>query len=215
MQQHVLRELCHLHWFSFFLSFKLFYYFEWEIQSNTFWACILSIDSVDSKHLCWQDVRFKQTHTKGKFCAWFYSHPLWQVVIPMKFTGESHVELRPPRNTEDLKAYTTLSLLLHRPKGRGDGKRRRRQDSVDTGDLFVLYLGKKDVSWSCFISFLLALIWGCVNMLSNGGPIGALNPFYTNHTYPVWCWGFWVCVKHCWALSLPGIQWLHWYGFEK
>lgn len=63
----------------------------------------------------------------------------------MKFTGDGHVELRPPKNLEDLKAYTALSLSLQRPTSRGDGARRRRQIR-DKGDMFVLYLGNKDVS---------------------------------------------------------------------
>uniref|UniRef100_A0A8C7TGI4 Laminin subunit alpha 3 n=1 Tax=Oncorhynchus mykiss TaxID=8022 RepID=A0A8C7TGI4_ONCMY len=62
-----------------------------------------------------------------------------RIVVPMKFSGEGHVELRPPRDMEDLKAYTTLSLSLQRPVnpdiGRGDGTH-----------MFVLYLGNKDVS---------------------------------------------------------------------
>uniref|UniRef100_A0A4W6DE38 Laminin subunit alpha 3 n=1 Tax=Lates calcarifer TaxID=8187 RepID=A0A4W6DE38_LATCA len=61
------------------------------------------------------------------------------------FTGSGHVELRPPKNLDDLKAYTSLSLSLQRPKGRGDGRRRRRQ-VADTGDMFVLYLGNRDSS---------------------------------------------------------------------
>ncbi|KAM3866222.1 laminin subunit alpha-3-like [Diretmus argenteus] len=65
-----------------------------------------------------------------------------RVVVPMKFTGEGHVELRPPRDLEDLKAYTAMSLSLQRPSdgGRGDG------DVSDTGDMFVFYLGNKNAS---------------------------------------------------------------------
>eukprot|EP00063_Salmo_salar_P020916 XP_013995751.1 PREDICTED: laminin subunit alpha-3-like isoform X7 [Salmo salar] len=75
-----------------------------------------------------------------------------RIVVPMKFNGEGHVELRPPRDMEDLKAYTALSLSLQRPvnldNSRGDGARRLRQDSTttDKGDMFVLYLGNKDSS---------------------------------------------------------------------
>ncbi|XP_062386045.1 laminin subunit alpha-3-like isoform X2 [Sardina pilchardus] len=69
-----------------------------------------------------------------------------RVTVPMKFKGDSHVELRAPKNMDDLKAYTSLSLYLQRPGGRGDGARRRRQITADTGDLFVLYLGKRDAS---------------------------------------------------------------------
>ncbi|XP_070700517.1 laminin subunit alpha-3-like [Pempheris klunzingeri] len=67
-----------------------------------------------------------------------------RIVIPMKFTGEGHVELRPPKNLEDLRAYTALSLSLQRPEGRGDGRRRRQ--TRDKGDMFVLYLGNRDSS---------------------------------------------------------------------
>lgn len=69
----------------------------------------------------------------------------------MKFTGDGHVELRPPKNLDDLKAYTDLSLSLQRPLtsgDRGDGRRRRRQTS-SKNDMFVLYLGGRDVSDLC------------------------------------------------------------------
>ncbi|XP_051943762.1 laminin subunit alpha-3 isoform X3 [Hippocampus zosterae] len=68
-----------------------------------------------------------------------------RISIPMKFTGNGHVQLHPPKNLEELKAYTDLSLSLQRPEGRGDGRRRRRQ-AADKGDMFVLYLGNKDPS---------------------------------------------------------------------
>lgn len=66
----------------------------------------------------------------------------------MKFTGLEHVELRLPQSLDDLRAYTSMSLLLQRPEPeiRGDGRRRRRQNNGDDGNLFVLYLGNKDVS---------------------------------------------------------------------
>ncbi|XP_006786518.1 laminin subunit alpha-3-like isoform X2 [Neolamprologus brichardi] len=65
-----------------------------------------------------------------------------KVTVPMNFKGKGHVELHPPKNLDDLKAYTAISLMLHRPSGRGDGKRRRRQATED--DMFVLYLGNRD-----------------------------------------------------------------------
>ncbi|XP_035811801.2 laminin subunit alpha-3 isoform X2 [Amphiprion ocellaris] len=71
-----------------------------------------------------------------------------RIGIPMKFKGDGHVELRPPKNLEDLKAYTSLSLSLQRPgqdSGRGDGRRRRRQ-AQNKADMFVLYLGNRDSS---------------------------------------------------------------------
>uniref|UniRef100_A0A4W5KYG2 Laminin subunit alpha 3 n=1 Tax=Hucho hucho TaxID=62062 RepID=A0A4W5KYG2_9TELE len=61
-----------------------------------------------------------------------------RIVVPMKFSGDGHVELRPPRDIEDLKAYTSLSLSLQRPEianTRGDG-----------AHMFVLYLGNQDSS---------------------------------------------------------------------
>ncbi|KAM6918219.1 laminin subunit alpha-3-like [Xenentodon cancila] len=68
-----------------------------------------------------------------------------RITIPMNFEGGAYVELRPPRNLDDLKAYTSLSLSLQRPEGRGDGSRRRRQVREDT-NMFVLYLGNRDSS---------------------------------------------------------------------
>ncbi|XP_026168530.1 laminin subunit alpha-3-like isoform X2 [Mastacembelus armatus] len=68
-----------------------------------------------------------------------------RIGIPMKFTGEGHVELRPPKDLEDLKAYTALSLSLQRPQGGGDSRRRRRQ-ARDSGNMFVMYLGSRDSS---------------------------------------------------------------------
>uniref|UniRef100_A0A8C9VML2 Laminin subunit alpha 3 n=1 Tax=Scleropages formosus TaxID=113540 RepID=A0A8C9VML2_SCLFO len=69
-----------------------------------------------------------------------------RIVVPMKFSGDGYVELRAPRNVEDLRAFTSLSLSLQRPEstnGRGDG-RRKRQQATDTGNMFVLYLGNKN-----------------------------------------------------------------------
>lgn len=77
---------------------------------------------------------------------------LFQIVIPMKFTGEGHVEMRTPKNLDDLKAYTSLSLKLQRPPGRGDGRRRRQ--AAGEGNMFVLYLGNRDVSDSKSISIV-------------------------------------------------------------
>ncbi|XP_059201052.1 laminin subunit alpha-3-like [Centropristis striata] len=70
-----------------------------------------------------------------------------RIVIPMNFRGDGHVELRAPKNLEDLQAYTAMSLSLQRPDGtgRGDGRRRRRRRQT-ADDMFVLYLGNKDSS---------------------------------------------------------------------
>ncbi|XP_043120078.1 laminin subunit alpha-3 [Puntigrus tetrazona] len=41
-----------------------------------------------------------------------------RIVVPMKFTGKGHVELRPPQDLDDLRAYTALTLSLQRPEQR-------------------------------------------------------------------------------------------------
>ncbi|KAG8571015.1 hypothetical protein GDO81_011505 [Engystomops pustulosus] len=64
-----------------------------------------------------------------------------KVVVPMRFDGNSGVEVRPPSNLEDLKAYTSLSLFLQRPPSRGDRKKRQL-----SANMFVMYLGSKDAS---------------------------------------------------------------------
>lgn len=56
----------------------------------------------------------------------------------MRFNGSSGVEVRPPSNLEDLKAYTSLSFFLQRPQKRSDMPQR-------ASNKFVLYLGNKDV----------------------------------------------------------------------
>ncbi|KAG1945758.1 laminin subunit alpha-3 [Pimephales promelas] len=58
---------------------------------------------------------------------------------PILFSGDAHIELRPPKDLEDFRAFTVLNLTLHQPKSRGDGRRRRQLED----DQFVLYLGNK------------------------------------------------------------------------
>ncbi|KAI5626541.1 laminin subunit alpha-3-like, partial [Silurus asotus] len=60
---------------------------------------------------------------------------------PMLFSGESHIELRPPTNLVDLQAFTAMDLLIHRPKQDG----RSRRQSGEEENLFVLYLGNKNM----------------------------------------------------------------------
>ncbi|XP_077082425.1 laminin subunit alpha-3 isoform X1 [Siphateles boraxobius] len=60
---------------------------------------------------------------------------------PILFSGDAHIELRPPKDLEDFRAFTVLNLTLHQPKSRGDGRRRRQLNDED--DQFVLYLGNK------------------------------------------------------------------------
>uniref|UniRef100_A0A8V0XP31 Laminin subunit alpha 3 n=1 Tax=Gallus gallus TaxID=9031 RepID=A0A8V0XP31_CHICK len=62
-----------------------------------------------------------------------------KVAIPMRFNGSSGVEVRPPSNLEDLKAYTSLTFFLQRPQKRLDVPQR-------ASNKFVLYLGNKDAS---------------------------------------------------------------------
>ncbi|XP_075126694.1 laminin subunit alpha-3 isoform X1 [Leptodactylus fuscus] len=64
-----------------------------------------------------------------------------KVVVPMRFDGNSGVEVRPPSNLDDLKAYTSLSFYLQRPPSRGDRKKRQL-----SANMFVMYLGSKDTS---------------------------------------------------------------------
>ena len=57
----------------------------------------------------------------------------------MRFNGRSGVEVRLPNDLEDLKGYTSLSLFLQRPESTETG---------GTENMFVMYLGNKDVSIS-------------------------------------------------------------------
>ncbi|XP_051979635.1 laminin subunit alpha-3 isoform X2 [Xyrauchen texanus] len=61
---------------------------------------------------------------------------------PIFFSGDAHIELRPPKDLEDFRAFTAINLTLHQPEvpSRGDGRRRRQQEGEN---LFVLYLGNK------------------------------------------------------------------------
>ncbi|KAL0966154.1 hypothetical protein UPYG_G00291590 [Umbra pygmaea] len=88
------------------------------------------------------------------------------VVVPMKFSGDGHVELRTPTNIEDLKAYTamTLALALDKKETRGDGARRRRQET-DNGNMFVLYLGNKDSTKDYIGMYLSGEVLFCVYKL--------------------------------------------------
>ncbi|KAM3619703.1 uncharacterized protein V6R79_012335 [Siganus canaliculatus] len=59
------------------------------------------------------------------------------------FNGKGHVELQPPRNLQDIQAFTAVDLLLdHHQTSRS--RRRRRQDKQDNSSSFVFYLGDKD-----------------------------------------------------------------------
>ncbi|XP_016317754.1 laminin subunit alpha-3 [Sinocyclocheilus anshuiensis] len=60
---------------------------------------------------------------------------------PILFSGDAHIELRPPKDLEDFRTFTALNLTLHQPKARGDGRRRRQLGVED--NQFVFYLGNK------------------------------------------------------------------------
>lgn len=55
----------------------------------------------------------------------------------MRFNGKSGVEVRLSNDLEDMKGYTSLSLFLQRPDPR---------ETERTENMFVMYLGNKDVS---------------------------------------------------------------------
>lgn len=73
------------------------------------------------------------------------THPLIisQLPVATTFNGESHVELHPPRDLDDLAAFTAMDLLL---SGRLNNRRRRQQNKRNHGSSFVLYLGSRNVS---------------------------------------------------------------------
>ncbi|XP_045906061.1 laminin subunit alpha-3-like isoform X2 [Micropterus dolomieu] len=65
------------------------------------------------------------------------------------FNGKGHVELHPPRNLEDIKAFTAVDLLLNRHQNNPsevDYRRMRRQDKHRDASFFVLYLGNREAS---------------------------------------------------------------------
>ncbi|XP_058495004.1 laminin subunit alpha-3 isoform X2 [Solea solea] len=69
--------------------------------------------------------------------------------IAMTFNGKSHVELPPPRILEDIKPFTSVDLLLNRHQNnppKADRRRRQRWGKQRDANLFVFYLGNKDVS---------------------------------------------------------------------
>lgn len=77
--------------------------------------------------------------------VWIFS----QLSLATTFNGKSHIELHPPRNLEDIKAFTAVDLLLNLHHGEPIAERRRRwrqHKHRDENSHFVLYLGKRDVS---------------------------------------------------------------------
>ncbi|XP_022072198.2 laminin subunit alpha-3 [Acanthochromis polyacanthus] len=68
--------------------------------------------------------------------------------ITTTFNGKGHIELQPPRNLEDIKAFTAVDLLLRRHGNdpSNAGKRRKRRQNRHIANQFVFYLGNKDAS---------------------------------------------------------------------
>ncbi|XP_054459158.1 laminin subunit alpha-3 [Anoplopoma fimbria] len=72
-----------------------------------------------------------------------------RISVATTFDGKGHVELRPPTNLEDLKAFTAVDLLLNLHENNpseADFRRMRRQNKNRDASFFVFYLGNKDAS---------------------------------------------------------------------
>ncbi|XP_061635603.1 laminin subunit alpha-3 [Phyllopteryx taeniolatus] len=65
--------------------------------------------------------------------------------LATRFNGKAHIELHPPSNAEDVKAFTAVELLLSVDKTAAERRRKRRDERRDD-DMFVLYLGGEDGS---------------------------------------------------------------------
>lgn len=72
-------------------------------------------------------------------------HHFSQLSLATRFTGKSHIELHPPSDAEDAKAFTAVDLLLSVEQKSAE-HRRKRQDKWRDDNMFVLYLGADDVS---------------------------------------------------------------------
>ncbi|XP_077464135.1 laminin subunit alpha-3-like isoform X2 [Stigmatopora argus] len=68
-----------------------------------------------------------------------------RISLAMHFNGKRHVELGPPSNLEDVKAFTAVELLLSVEK-KMVARQRKRQEKQRDDDMFVLYLGSQDIS---------------------------------------------------------------------
>ncbi|XP_051232166.1 laminin subunit alpha-3 isoform X2 [Dicentrarchus labrax] len=69
--------------------------------------------------------------------------------VATTFNGKGHVELHPPRNLEEIKAFTAVDLLLNRHQhnpSKADYRRKRRQEKRRDASFFVFFLGNKDPS---------------------------------------------------------------------
>ncbi|KAG7487412.1 hypothetical protein MATL_G00023120 [Megalops atlanticus] len=98
-----------------------------------------------------------------------------RIPVPMDFAGDGYVEMRPPTDLEDLRAYTAIELTLQRPlpPSRGDNRRVRRQSS---GDMFVLYLGNRNSSKDYIGMALKNNVLRCIYSLGGTEREMALSP---------------------------------------
>lgn len=55
------------------------------------------------------------------------------------------MELHPPRNLEDLRMFTVVDLLLSLHLSGTGSRRDKRQDKHRDGNVFVFYMGNKNV----------------------------------------------------------------------
>ncbi|XP_036969506.1 laminin subunit alpha-3 isoform X3 [Acanthopagrus latus] len=69
--------------------------------------------------------------------------------LATSFNGKGHVELHPPRNLQDIKAFTAVDLLLNRHQNnphKAERRRRRQRNKHRDASAFVFYLGNKNAS---------------------------------------------------------------------
>ena len=88
----------------------------------------------------------------------------------MRFNGRSGVEVRLPNDLEDLKGYTSLSLFLQRPEATETG---------GTENMFVMYLGNKDVS------IALTFPWFLKQNMAFEVPLPLMAPWEISHPFKV------------------------------
>ncbi|XP_057697936.1 laminin subunit alpha-3 [Corythoichthys intestinalis] len=68
-----------------------------------------------------------------------------KISLAMHFDGKRHIELRPPSDGDDVKAFTAVDLLLSVEK-KPVARQRKRRDKRRDYDMFVLYLGAQNSS---------------------------------------------------------------------
>ncbi|KAM4691986.1 laminin subunit alpha-5 [Rhinophrynus dorsalis] len=89
-----------------------------------------------------------------------------KVKVPVKFTGSSGVQLRTPKNLQDLAAYTSLKLHIQNPEPQ---RKKKRQADTEDGR-FVLFLGHNDGKDDYFGMVLKGNKLHCVYKLGDDEP---------------------------------------------